>query len=96
MVSKYAALVTKAINDKRTIAPDFDSSLAAKLNIKLSPRGDVLNVSIVESSGNARYDRDAEKAVRNASPLPIPSIEEDETAHKTFQDVTLNIKMPNA
>ena len=96
LVSKYAALVTKAINDKRTIAPDFDSSLAAKLNIKLSPRGDVLNVSIVESSGNARYDRDAEKAVRNASPLPIPSIEEDETAHKTFQDVTLNIKMPNA
>ena len=96
LVSKYAALVTKAINDKRTIAPDFDSSLAAKLNIKLSPRGDVLNVSIVESSGNARYDRDAEKAVRNASPLPIPSIEENEKAHKTFRDVILNIEMPNA
>ena len=96
LTKKYAALVIKSINAKRTIAPDFTSSLVAKLNIKLSPRGDVLSVSVVESSGNPRYDRDAEKAVRNASPLPIPSAEEDEAAHKTFQDLTLNIRMPGA
>ena len=96
LVAKYAALVTKAINEKRTIAPDFASSLVAKLNIKLSPSGRVESVSIVESSGNGRYDRDAETAVRNASPLPIPSVEEDEVAHKTFQDITLNIRMPDA
>jgi len=36
----------------------------------------VESVSVVESSGNPRYDLDAEKAVRNASPLPIPSASE--------------------
>ena len=96
ITSKYASLVTKAINEKRTIAPDFASSLVAKLNIKLSSGGVVKSVTVVESSGNPRYDNDAEKAVRNASPLPIPTAEEDEAAHRKFQDLTINIRMPGA
>jgi len=96
LISKHGKLVTDAIDAKRTIASDFDSSLVTKLNIELSREGKVQNVSIVESSGNERYDRDAETAVWNASPLPIPSADDDEVANKTFQNVTLNIKMPGA
>jgi len=93
LINKHGKLVTNAIDAKRTIAPDFSSSLVVKLNIELAEDGKVKNVSVVESSGNNRYDRDAETAVWNASPLPIPSID-DEVANKTFQNITLNIKMP--
>jgi len=96
LVNRHAAMVRDAINDKRTIAPDFESYLVAKLQIKLNSYGDVESVSVVQSSGNARYDQDAERAVLKASPLPIPSLEEDESAHKTFRDMILTIKMPGA
>lgn len=96
LVSRHGAMVISAINGKRTIAPDFDPWLVAKLNIKLSSLGDVESVSVVKSSGNTRYDSDAEKAVLNASPLPIPSLQDDEAANETFRDITLNIKMPDA
>lgn len=96
LVGKHAALIRDSINAKRTIAPDFDSWLVAKLQIKLSSSGKVESVSVVQSSGNKRYDNDAEKAVLNASPLPIPTLEEDEDAHNTFRDMVLNVKMPGA
>jgi len=70
--------------------------LVAKLKIKLSPSGDVESVSVVKSSGNDRYDSDAEKAVLSASPLPIPTLEEDEAAHNAFRDIIFTIKMPGA
>ena len=96
LTAKHSALVRDAINAKRTIAPDFDSWLVAELKIKLSPSGDVENVSVVKSSGNDRYDRDAEKAVLNASPLPIPTAEQDEAAHKVFRNMILTVRMPGA
>jgi len=96
VMGKHAALVRDAINAKRTIAPDFDSWLVAKLNIELSETGDVKSVSVARTSGNERYDRDAEKAVWNASPLPIPSLDDDEAAHSAFRDMVLTVKMPGA
>lgn len=94
--SKYAALIREAVNQKRTISPDFERWRVAEINIKLSPRGDVLGVRTVKSSGSSRYDRDAETAIRKASPLPIPTEQEDAQAHKLFRDVTLKFSMPGA
>jgi len=94
--NRYAALIREAVNLKRTIAPDFESWRVATINIKLSPLGEVLDVRTVKSSGSARYDRDAETAIRKASPLPIPTEEEDAQAHKLFRDVTLKFSMPGA
>lgn len=96
LIGRFSARIRDAINAKRIIAPDFTSGLKTKLNIKLSPRGDVTAVSIVESSGSQRYDRSAETAVRQASPLPIPASSESERAHATFRDFDLNITMPGA
>lgn len=94
--SKYAALIREAVNQKRTIAPDFERWRVAEINIKLSPGGDVLGVRTVKSSGSSRYDRDAETAIRKASPLPIPTEQEDAQAHRLFRDVTLKFSMPGA
>jgi colicin import membrane protein len=94
--SKYGALIRDAINAKRSIAPDFERWRVAKVQIKLSPQGDVQATRVVQSSGSERYDRDAETAIRQASPLPIPSQAEDATAHEEFRNPTLTIRMPGA
>ena len=96
VVNRYISFIKKAIDDKRRITADFERWRVVKVNIKLSPRGDVLSTRIVNSSGSEKYDRDAETAVRLASPLPIPTVEEDAAAHKTLRDINLTIRMPGA
>jgi len=96
LIGRYSARIRDIVNAKRVIAPDFERWRKTKLNIKLSSQGDVIAVSIVESSGSDRYDRSAETAVRQASPLPIPPVSESEQAHDTFRDFNLTITMPGA
>jgi colicin import membrane protein len=42
------------------------------LLVELVPTGDVVNVTVVQSSGDAAFDRSAEAAVRSAGRLPVP------------------------
>jgi colicin import membrane protein len=37
------------------------------------PSGEVQNIKVVESSGNAIFDNSAITAVKKASPLPLPA-----------------------
>lgn len=46
--------------------------LNCTIRVKLLPSGDVMNASVVRSSGDSIFDRSAENAVRKASPLPVP------------------------
>lgn len=46
--------------------------LHSTIRVKLLPSGDVMDVSIIRSSGDSVFDRSAENAVRKASPLPVP------------------------
>ena len=54
-----------------TILPGFEG-LSCVIRITLVPGGEVAGVQIVQSSGNAAFDRQAENAVRKAAPLPVP------------------------
>jgi len=92
VMSKYSALIEAAIKEKWRVSPGTESWREAKINIKLSPRGEVQSVRVVKSSGLVSFDRSAETAVLQASPLPFPSQEEDPTAHQQLQDINLNLK----
>jgi len=50
-------------------APD---GLDCLVRVRLAPGGEVLDVSIVKSSGNALFDRSVENAVYKSAPLPVP------------------------
>ena len=58
--------------------------LQCTLNVSLLPGGDVRQVSVVKSSGNAVFDRSAETAVYKAAPLPQPSDPKAATVLRNF------------
>ena len=93
LMGKYSALIKEKVGRYRTIAPDFESWRVTKVNVKLSPSGDVKSVRIINSSGNVRYDRSVETAIYQASPLPIPSFVEDPEVNEQFQNLNLNFDM---
>ena len=47
-------------------------NLSCKLRVNMLPSGEVVGVSLLESSGNEIFDRRALTAVQKASPLPVP------------------------
>lgn len=92
VMSKYSAQIEQAIKDKWRVAPGIESWRVAKVNIKLSTEGKVQSVTVLESSGSLDFDKSIENAVLQASPLPFPSREEDESAFTLLQNLNINMK----
>jgi len=62
---------------KRQIESNFNkqglpSGLEAKIRVRLAPTGNVLDVAIINSSGNGLFDQRALVAVQKSSPLRVP------------------------
>jgi len=89
--SKYSALMEQAVKRQWIVPPGTEPWRKARVNIKLSPRGEVQSVRVVESSGSPAFDKSAETAVLQASPLPLPTPQEDQIAHEQMQNVIINI-----
>ena len=47
--------------------------MSATLLVELVPTGDVVNVSVVRSSGDSAFDRSAEAAIRAARRFQVPT-----------------------
>lgn len=69
-VTSYIALITKAIQDNWSRPPSARRDMQVTLLIQLIPTGEVVNVSVVQSSGNAAFDLSAQNAVRRAARFP--------------------------
>ncbi len=57
--------------------------LKCKLRVRLAKGGNVLAVSVIESSGSGTFDRSAESAVYKADPLPVP----EDRLFEQFRDI---------
>lgn len=53
--------------------PSARNGMKATLVMELIPTGDVVSVTITESSGNAAFDRSAEQAVRRSGRFQVPT-----------------------
>jgi colicin import membrane protein len=60
------------------------------VRIRILPGGEVLDISITRSSGNASYDTAIERAIRSASPLPVPPANSE--LFPAFRDLKLEIR----
>lgn len=65
------------------------NNMSCKMNVRLMPTGDVIEATVVQSSGNFEFDRSAELAVRKASPLPMPT---DPLVANEFRDFNFIFK----
>ena len=66
-------LITRKVNRNWIRPASVEAGLECIIRVKLVPGGDVMDASVIKSSGNVIFDRSAENAVRKASPLPVPS-----------------------
>jgi colicin import membrane protein len=71
--------------------PDVVGNPQAEFDVSLIPSGEVLNVRLSRSSGNPAYDNAVERAIRKASPLPLPT---DPSLAGRFRELQLKFR-PN-
>lgn len=80
------ALIKRKVTQNWNRPGSAPKNLKCKIRIGLIASGDVMSVVIIESSGNSLFDDSAERAVRKASPLPVPK---DPGVFKQFRSFSL-------
>jgi colicin import membrane protein len=88
VVNKYNALIKAAIKKHWQPPQNSDSNTQVTLQLQLNNRGDVVNASVQQSSGNAALDRSAITAIYKASPLPMPK---KASLRQLFQKFTITM-----
>jgi colicin import membrane protein len=80
-IERYYGVIVKKIQQNWRRDYGEEGSLSCRIQVRLLPSGEVSDVKIIQSSGNAQFDRQATLAVVRSSPLPLP---ESQTARQAF------------
>ncbi|MGI2027077.1 TonB family protein [Endozoicomonas acroporae] len=67
--AQYAALIKSLTSRYWSRPPSARNNMVAEIRISLSPFGDVLDITMLKSSGNDEFDRSVIQAIRRASPF---------------------------
>ncbi len=75
IISRQRGII-KAHIEQRWIKPTSARvGVVCVVNITLIPSGEVINVRYIKRSGNSAFDQSVYRAIKRASPLPLPPIE---------------------
>lgn len=85
VIAKYVYLNAERIKRYWIKPQSISTTLSCLISISLLPDGSIKSVKIVESSGNAVFDRSAEAAVYKAAPLPLPTDPRAAAEFKNFK-----------
>ncbi len=85
MIARYTVAIRNQVASA-FVYPDLTADLKCTLLVRTIPGGEVIVARVVKSSGNPLFDRQAETAVRKASPLPVPS---EARLFETFREFRL-------
>ncbi len=88
-LAKYGDMIRNAIQQQWIVPENMAKDIACRLLIQVGPGGVVLDVKLVQSSGNPILDRSAMAAVRKASPLPVPT---DESLFNELREINLLVR----
>ena len=72
VVDQYTEIIKQKVTRNWLRPAASKKGLACKVLVRLIPGGEVVEVRIISSSGDASFDRSVEAAVLKASPLPLP------------------------
>ncbi|MBL1319974.1 MAG: cell envelope integrity protein TolA [Methylophaga sp.] len=89
VVNKYVSIIRQRVKRYWIKPTSAEQGLQCTLQVSLFPGGDVKQVKVVKSSGNALFDHSAETAVYKAGPLPVPT---DPKAAAKFKQFSFNFK----
>lgn len=70
LAASYAALIRQTVEGYWSRPPSARNGMEVMLSIQLIPTGEVVNVTVLQGSGNAAFDRSAVNAVKKAGAFP--------------------------
>lgn len=73
IVEEYSVYIREKVTRHWSRPPSARNGMHVELQIFMIPGGDVMEVRVLESSGNDAFDRSAEMAVRTAGRFEVPS-----------------------
>lgn len=88
--NRYVAAIQSKVKGKANVPDTVTGKPTVQVRIRILPGGEVLDLSIERPSGNRLYDAAIERAIRSASPLPVPPA--DSELFPQFRDLRLNIE----
>lgn len=91
-VDTYVAIINNTVASNWDIPPSARNGMTAVLAIRLVPTGEVISVNVVQSSGNAAFDRSVEQAVRRAERFPELQDMSTTLFETTFRNLTITFR----
>lgn len=88
-IDRYKVKIQAKIRRNIIMPPDVPAGAEAKFFVRVMAGGDVVEVVLEKSSGNAAYDSAAERAIYKSRPLPLPPNPELE---RMFRELRLSLK----
>ena len=85
LIEKVKNAIYNKVEDKWVRPQGYYSGLSCIIEIRLRSGGWISQAKIVSRSGNKFFDSSAERAVRSASPLPVPKEVFDKFRHFNFK-----------
>lgn len=86
--ASYVDAIQSVIAQRWVRPPSARNGMLTVLNITLTPGGDVVDVKVLQSSGDKALDRSAVNAVKNAGRLPVP----EGSLFERFRNMTFNFR----
>jgi colicin import membrane protein len=87
---RYVDAIRARIRGRANVPDTVTGNPEVHVRIRILPGGEVLDIAITKRSGNPTYDGAIERAIRSASPLPVPAAN-TELFHQ-FRELNLNIR----
>ncbi|MDH5179732.1 MAG: cell envelope integrity protein TolA [Gammaproteobacteria bacterium] len=92
-INEYTLMIKAKVQQNWNIPASAKTGMSCEIQVRLSPGGDVIQMKLTKSSGDATFDRSAENAVRKAVPLPVPSPETG--LFDAFREMNLTVTKEN-
>jgi colicin import membrane protein len=89
-IDRFTDQIKAKIRGRANVPDTVTGKPSVQVRIRILPGGEVLDISVTRSSGNRVYDTAIERAIRSASPLPVPPPESE--LFPQFRDLILNIE----
>jgi len=73
VIGQHREMISAKVRGNTRLPDNLSGNPEVRCLVKLLPTGEVLNVRVTQSSGNAAYDEAVVRAIEKSSPLPLPN-----------------------